>query len=91
MHQLVHASKNINNEMIINVYPNPSTGMFTVDLNKDWSGGEAKIYNVLGEKIYQSSIINNKSEIDLRKQSKGIYYLQISNSDKVVTKKIIIE
>jgi len=79
---------------IVNVYPNPSSGIFTLDLRNNISGSAIiKVYNVLGEEVKQINCLGckNKTTIDLRKQSKGVYYLQISTADKVTTKKIIIE
>ncbi|MBI4931800.1 MAG: T9SS type A sorting domain-containing protein [Bacteroidetes bacterium] len=77
---------------IANVYPNPSSGIFTIQM-ADGRGKRAdvKVYNVLGECVHKSLLLTPKSLIDLRNQSKGVYYLQISTNDKVITMKIIIE
>lgn len=79
-------------EINISISPNPSMGLFTIKSEKEFSSIE--ILNVLGEKVYSSS--NNarltSSEIDLRKQPKGIYFYKVLFSKGETTSgKIIIE
>ena len=50
-----------------------------------------EIYNVYGEIIYQSPITNTKSEIDLRNQTNGLYFVKIYKGKTILTKKIVIE
>lgn len=71
------------------VYPNPSTGKFI--LSSEITKGEIKIYNLLGERIYQSVITNPKSDIDLSNQTKGIYFMEINDGQAIRTKKIVIQ
>jgi plastocyanin len=78
---------------LASVYPNPSNGTleFTIDdsqLTKDCS---MKIYNLQGQLIFQSLILNVKSFIDLSNQSSGVYYLKFYNGLQILTKKIIIQ
>ena len=77
----------------ISIYPNPSTGMFTVSF-----GGTEKVRlmvtNLLGQTI--GNAINvapgfNSCNIDLRNQPSGVYLLQISSGDKTVTKRLVVE
>jgi len=89
----------ISDRFSITVYPNPSNGIFSVTVAGGSSmtaqAGQFKIeiYNVLGEKVYNSQIsnLNTQYPIDLRKQAKGVYNLKISTDEKVITKKIVIE
>ena len=75
----------------ISVYPNPSNGIFTIKTNNT-SVSQLEIYNVLGEKIYKSAVINAQIEIDLSKQSKGVYFVQmVDDKNTILTKKIIIQ
>ena len=85
----------------ISVYPNPSNGKFNISLGQSEvvSGSQIlkqvqhdiSIYNILGEKIYQSVIANSKSEIDLSNQTKGVYFIKIYFGETVLTKKIVIQ
>ncbi|MGD0711760.1 MAG: T9SS type A sorting domain-containing protein, partial [Bacteroidales bacterium] len=75
----------------INVIPNPSEGKFIVQIaNSKYQPSTVEIYNLLGEKVYQSSVIGNQSSvIDISGQPVGIYFLQV-NTDKESFKQKII-
>ena len=83
---------NLSAEEAITIYPNPNSGVFTLDI-KNISDASIRIFNMLGEEIKQFTIQNsgNKTEVDLREQAKGVYYLQVTSSQRSLTKKIIIE
>jgi hypothetical protein len=78
----------------ISVYPNPSNGKFTVEMDGKLKQAEfdISIYNVLGEKVY-STIVNpstGASNINLDVPG-GIYFVQMSNNNQTVNQKIIIQ
>jgi uncharacterized repeat protein (TIGR03803 family) len=72
---------NIINPAYAKVYPNPSNGVFTVEVNSEnlKANRVVEVYNVLGEKILSSvlNIQNPKFNIDLSGQPEGIYYYRI--------------
>jgi hypothetical protein len=74
----------------VNVFPNPSKGMFTVELDPT-KVSEIKIINIVGECIYTQKITTYKTEIDLRNITKGIYFLQTVSGKAIATKKIVVE
>jgi len=66
----------------VNVYPNPSTGVFNYELKiKNYNSINAVVYNILGEKIYSQSfsIQNATFKIDLNGQPAGIYFYRITS------------
>jgi hypothetical protein len=71
------------------ISPNPSCGIFTIDLKKTT---EMKIcvYDVLGNCVYTSILNNNNQEINLSDQSKGVYFIKGSTGEKRIVKKIIV-
>ena len=77
------------------LYPNPTTGTFTLSVGKSQLVIDNKlriyIYNILGELIYQSKISNPQSEIKIAKQPKGIYFVKVINRDILFGKKIIYQ
>lgn len=75
-----------NNSIII--IPNPSNGIFRVE-TKNLQFSKIKIYNTLGEIIYESK--NQNSEIDLSSEPKGIYFVEVHTQDKTYNKKLIIQ
>ncbi len=82
--------KENSNSISNTIYPNPSKGVFTVQTEKSITGS-IEIFNVVGEKIYSKAIQNEKTEINLRNENTGIYFVKISNGETSVTKKIVIQ
>jgi plastocyanin len=77
----------------LSVYPNPSNGQFqfAIDGSQVAKNCKVEIYNVQGERIYQSAITNTKTDIDLSNQTNGIYFVKIYNGQTILTKKIVIQ
>lgn len=85
----------IKNAGELKVYPNPSEGIFTLS-TKEQLKGEISInmYNVLGAKVYNKTIIATGSDTYQVKASDlapGIYVLQVSNNGKQFTQRITIK
>ena len=65
----------------VNVYPNPSTGRFTIDLSNASSNEvlDMTVTDMLGRSIANSiKSTAGVAEVDLSEQAAGIYYLTIS-------------
>jgi len=79
----------------INIYPNPSNGMFNIagefNTNSDVTITVSDITGktILTRKLDNVSIFNQ--EIDLRNNNKGFYFIKISNNDKTATYKVTVE
>ena len=77
------------------VHPNPTTGIFTIDLsNIDFDDYRISVTNVLGQEIYSVSKEINRitsEKIDISNFDKGVYILEISSSNSSISKKIILE
>lgn len=78
-----------NTSINFNIYPNPTKGTFTIVTKEN--DYRLIITNVLGENVYQSETKNQKFEIDLSKQPKGIYFVKIYDSKEIRTKKVIVQ
>ncbi len=77
-----------NNE--ISIYPNPTTGVFSVITNET-KQTQLIITNILGELIYSTKMNSEKIIIDLSKQAKGIYFIKVNTELGSSTKKLIVE
>ena len=79
----------IKKENEILVYPNPTSNQITI--RGLYGKNDVAIYNLLGEKVFQSSIqqINN-SAINLSSYPDGIYFLSVKNKEKIFSEKFII-
>tara|TARA_R110001592_G_scaffold307299_3_gene581100 strand:- start:146301 stop:148649 length:2349 start_codon:yes stop_codon:yes gene_type:complete len=62
------------------VYPNPSNGLFTVNLSNNHQNSIIEVYDTRGKKIHQTSTIDNTTLLDLSDFTKGNYMLHISNA-----------
>src|SRR6185312_14541077 len=77
----------------VTVYPNPSNGRFTVELNGKSNGiAMVEVYNVLGEKVYgleksQLSFFNPQFNLDLTAQPAGIYFVKTYSGNSVTVTK----
>ncbi|TSA38753.1 MAG: T9SS C-terminal target domain-containing protein [Porphyromonadaceae bacterium] len=78
-------------EISIHVYPNPSSGKFTISGSSIISFIE--IYNILGERIYSDFDLKRQTvyDIDLLNIGKGIYFIKIFNEGKAQTERIIVQ
>jgi len=85
----------INESEIVNqefeVYPNPSSGNFTIKNN--FSGNyEIEIFNSLGQEVFRNEKVNDKLfEVDLSEQASGIYFVRCISGEKIYTEKIVKE
>ena len=79
----------------MNVYPNPMNDFVQVNIENMETGNYAlSVKNVLGQEIIPSIETSNNEPsytLDLRNQSSGIYFIQLSNAQGQITKKIIKE
>lgn len=76
----------------IDIYPNPSNGIFTIKSNSSLQGSSnLTLYNTLGQHILTKKLdFRHEKIIKLNLLSSGIYYLKLENEQRTITKKIII-
>jgi hypothetical protein len=68
----------------LKVYPNPTTGTFTLELNGESRDGHASvdIFSMHGDKVFTSEIPRKgKHELSLSGMPAGIYLVRVSGSD----------
>lgn len=77
------------------VYPNPASDYLNTYIELQTSDEVGvRIYNSLGQQLVISPkerITKKRFVFDVRTFTKGIYYVQIIMSDKVITKKVVLE
>jgi len=74
----------------ISIYPNPSEGIFTIDL-QDMENAQIEIYSAFGQKVKTMTQKQAKEAIDLTGFSKGIYWVKITSNGVEKRSKIILE
>lgn len=60
------------NRLSLKVYPNPSSGLFTVE-----GVGEMSVFNSMGELVLQKQV-SDRTHIDLTEQAGGLYIIRLS-------------
>jgi Secretion system C-terminal sorting domain len=70
--------EDINSTAILNVYPNPSTGIFQLQVKEEV---QIAVYSVEGRLIQQMQLIPGNHLLNLEKEATGIYLLQINTSN----------
>lgn len=91
--QLITSIKNQNDNFeLIRVFPNPSSGIFTVDLHNRQARAKIVIRDVLGNCLFEKNCRNDASPtIDLSSQSKGIYFVEIVVGIERDIQKIVLQ
>jgi hypothetical protein len=83
----------VSNNTSLKVYPNPSNGIFNVELESVTGNPQISVYNVLGQEVYTSKITNVQTSLNLSNQAKGVYMYRIlnENGDSISTGRLIIQ
>lgn len=86
--------ENFNINTAVNVYPNPNNGMFNLVIDLPYyQNVKYTLYDAIGKMIHKKEIDNVlsiDSKIDIRNNSKGVYYLKIETELGQITKRISI-
>lgn len=79
-------------EKNFNIYPNPSSGAFTIETGSANIPAQIKVFNAIGETVYSETIKNlSKKEINLNHVSAGVYSVHVITGEKNYHEKIVIE
>ena len=78
-----------------NLFPNPSNGIFQLEMNKveDASGFQMDVINSEGRKVYAVRNLEQRSlnEIDLTALGKGIYFIRVTDGTAIYTRRVIVQ
>lgn len=80
------------NNKILSVYPNPSSGHFTLSFTQNITKGDIIIHNMLGQKVYQAVVQQEfQKEINTGDMASGVYFLQLKTTTGTWVQKISIK
>lgn len=71
----------------LKLYPNPVKEVLHIESNNT-SEKSIELFNVLGKSVYKGKTINNS--VNLSNVNKGVYIAKITEEEKTVTRKIVI-
>jgi hypothetical protein len=79
----------------INIYPNPAENQLFVELKNEKNEPiDMRLYNVLGEMVYEkmaeANLQNGIFTLDISQIPNGTYFLQIGKTSSFVTQKIVV-
>jgi hypothetical protein len=77
-------------QSIFNVYPNPSNGEFTIELDAN-EKHDITVNNALGQTVYSSTINDIITTINLSSYSKGVYTVELKNNSFTYVEQVIVE
>ncbi len=80
------------NQSDVSIYPNPTSSLITIDLQKEIEV-DIRIFDVLGKLvIYQPNIwVQNKYSLSLSELKTGVYFIRINTEMGSITRKLIKE
>ena len=79
---------------LISIYPNPSSGIFKIRFNDTWKGNvDLRLLDIFGRSQYMRNIDNSfgqvEHEVDISNKPDGVFFVELSQEDKRVIKKIV--
>ncbi len=79
----------------LTIFPNPTNGNFTIRIDEKFkSEGTIEVFNILGQKIFESKEIPTKNYftkvLSLQNEIPGLYYLKVRFGDRRYQSKLII-
>ena len=75
-----------------NIYPNPSKGVFNLDINNQNLNYNVIIYNLIGEKVYEKcNFTSQELKINLNSKPKGLYIIKVEIGNEIIAYKILIK
>ncbi len=78
----------LNNNEIVNIYPNPNNGSFVLEPSSA-TKQTMQVYDVNG-KLVLSQTINGTTSVDANALNEGVYNISLQSNEGVVNKRIVI-
>ncbi len=77
----------------LNLYPNPNNGTFTIEPHVAFNGQvQMAVYNAMGQQVWNERTNDLiRQTINLSNLNDGMYLLTLTSSDKVASKRIVIQ
>lgn len=75
----------------LEAYPNPTNGLVNIRLNNPTLElGSIRVLNTLGQVVFELEHTNStRIELDLSKETSGVYWIQVTNGDDKFIEKVI--
>ncbi len=84
----------VNEELQVNVFPNPNNGQFELNINGAAITGQVKIkmYDLVGALVLETEFMNDDTtkKINASQLSKGVYFVKVYSDSREYVKKIVV-
>jgi Zn-dependent metalloprotease len=90
--QQIETKAGVNDESSkLTIFPNPTTGSFTLKLQDIKGEVFVEVLNLMGKKVFNQAILAKNKLIDISNQPKGIYLVRVTNGNETFTQKIVYQ
>ncbi len=80
------------NKLSFKLYPNPSTGEFTIELNERFEiGSTVQVLSTVGQLMYQQKINAQTTQLNLGDMAKGVYFVRLNNGENYESIRLVIQ
>ena len=88
-------SEKDNNPIIqksVSLFPNPSSGDFTVFINDNiFAHATIEIFDLTGKILQKELLADKQHQVHLTNKAKGIYFVKVSNGENTYIEKLLVE
>ncbi|MFD1551365.1 hypothetical protein DNU06_14350 [Putridiphycobacter roseus] len=77
------------NSTVLNIYPNPSSGLFHVVSSEMIN--EIRVFDLSGKQVFYQNDSNNHIQVDLSNLSTGMYVVKITTAGTIINRRIILK
>lgn len=77
---LLPGNEGISGKLITGVSPNPTTGLFVVDLGREVSDADMLVMDINGKPVQKRKVSGAKIQVDLSAAASGMYFVKIGDS-----------
>jgi hypothetical protein len=79
-------------QLQLEVFPNPSMGQFTIQLDRFSGSDEMEVRDALGRTVLQQHLTSASMELDLSQQADGLYTIALrSKADVPMVRRVVIQ
>jgi hypothetical protein len=65
----------------VELYPNPCSGKFTVNIDREMEASIIEIYNAIGQRVLSDPIFTGQNSVDITSLYMGVYYVVLRDDD----------
>jgi len=78
-------------ESNFNIYPNPTTGVFNIDVNTLGGTALIEVYSIVGQRVYNKITSDNSLIINVADEPKGIYFVKVTVGSNTYNEKVVYQ